>query len=121
MLEKISVARRQELARNAEGFSVEQLQARIPEVNQVEVDNSISQSPELSELRLTAWNMLRGRHWREGAEFLREHPLLRGPDVLFLSEMDLGMARSGNEHTVRELALALGMNYAYGVEFLELG
>ena len=30
------------------------------------------------------------------------------------------MARSGNEHTTREMARALKMNYAYGVEFLEL-
>ena len=37
-----------------------------------------------------------------------------------MNEMDIGMARTGNVHTVRRLALKLGMNYAYGVEFLEL-
>lgn len=37
-----------------------------------------------------------------------------------LNEFDLGMARSGQHHTVRLLAYALGLNYAWGVEFVEL-
>jgi len=36
-------------------------------------------------------------------------------------QLDIGMARSGNRHTVAELAVALGMGYAYGIEFIELG
>lgn len=31
------------------------------------------------------------------------------------------MARSQQQHTARELAPRLGMSFAYGVEFLELG
>eukprot|EP01083_Nonionella_stella_P278607 947506_1 len=34
--------------------------------------------------------------------------------------MDWGMARSGNIDTTKEMAASLQMNYAYGVEFLEL-
>ena len=49
----------------------------------------------------------------------RRLPALRDPDLIFLGEMDLGMARSANKHTTREMAAALKMNYAYGVEFLE--
>ena len=64
--------------------------------------------------------MERGRHWKDGARLIREHDALRDPDLLLMGEMDLGMARSGNAHTTRELARELGMNYAYGVEFLEL-
>ena len=64
--------------------------------------------------------MERGRHWEGGARLIRETEALRDPDILLLGEMDLGMARSGNAHTTRALATALGMNYAYGVEFLEL-
>jgi len=92
----------------------------VPEIDEVEVDNSLADAPPAETLRLVAWNMERGRAWREGVELLRNHPSARFPDVLFLGEMDLGMARSSNEHTAREMALALGMNYAYGVEFLEL-
>jgi len=34
--------------------------------------------------------------------------------------MDLGMARSGQQHTARLLAASLRMNYAWGIEFVEL-
>lgn len=43
-----------------------------------------------------------------------------GADALLLSEADVGMARSGNRHTIRELAGAAGEGYLFGVEFVEL-
>ena len=119
-LSQISQERRRELADNPHGLSAEQLNAYIPEIERVSIDNSLSSAAPSDELRLIAWNMERGRAWREGVELIREHPALRDPDVIFLGEMDLGMARSANEHTTAEMARALGMNYAYGVEFLEL-
>ncbi|EPX85704.1 endonuclease/exonuclease/phosphatase family protein [Salipiger mucosus] len=42
-------------------------------------------------------------------------------DVLLLSEMDHGMARTAQRNTTRDMAAALGMHYAYAAEFLELG
>lgn len=44
-----------------------------------------------------------------------------GAHIVLLSEVDVGMARSGNSHTLRELARSLGWGYLYGVEFVELG
>lgn len=43
------------------------------------------------------------------------------PDVALLTEVDIGMARSGNRHTLRDLAVPLGYDYVYAVEFAELG
>ncbi|MXQ13825.1 endonuclease/exonuclease/phosphatase family protein [Microvirga makkahensis] len=43
-----------------------------------------------------------------------------GAHVLLLSEVDVGMARSGNIHTIRELVAPMGEGYLYGVEFVEL-
>jgi endonuclease/exonuclease/phosphatase family metal-dependent hydrolase len=43
-----------------------------------------------------------------------------GAQVGLLGEADLGMARSGNLHTVRALTEASGEGYLYGVEFVEL-
>jgi hypothetical protein len=37
-----------------------------------------------------------------------------------MNEMGIGMARSFNVHTARRLALELGMNFAWGLEFVEL-
>lgn len=119
-LRPISQERRARLARNAEGRTIEALDALIPEIGEIEVWNGAPAPAARRELRVLAWNMERGRHWREGVRLIREAEELRDADVVLLGEMDLGMARSKNEHTAREMALALGMNYAYGVEFLEL-
>lgn len=43
---------------------------------------------------------------------------LQMADVIVLVEVDAGMSRSGYRDVPRELARALGMNYAYGVEFV---
>lgn len=108
------------LAENPEGKSPLELNALVPEITEIEVDNSLSAARPGDTLRVAAWNLERGRHWREAARLMREHPVLQRVDILCLSEMDDGMVRANNEHTTRELALALGMNYAYGVEFLQL-
>ena len=71
----------------------------------------------LREARVAVWNAERGRFPAAAAQRLRS----AAADVLLLSELDLGMARSGQQHTARELAGALGMGFAFGVEFLELG
>jgi endonuclease/exonuclease/phosphatase family metal-dependent hydrolase len=45
---------------------------------------------------------------------------LQSADVILLNEVDLGMKRSGYADIARELADALGMNYAFAVEFVEV-
>jgi endonuclease/exonuclease/phosphatase family metal-dependent hydrolase len=117
-LRKIASIRRLELAAQADSDPYE-LNRLIPQIDEIEVRNGISEAPVGNSLRVTAWNLRRGRYWKQAAEILRRTPLL-GTDVLLATEMDLGMARSGNQHIARKLALELRMNYAYGVEFLEL-
>jgi len=68
-------------------------------------------------LRLAAWNAERLKYGPASAALLRDLDL----DIILLSESDVGMARSGNRHTTRDLAAALDMGYAFGVEFVELG
>lgn len=74
-------------------------------------------APPPEALRLAYWNLERCKYPAPTARLLRRV----GPDVALLGEMDLGCARSGQAHTTRLLADALGLGYAYGVEFLELG
>jgi endonuclease/exonuclease/phosphatase family metal-dependent hydrolase len=119
-LGRISRERRAALERNAEGRTSDALNRLVPEIDDVEVKNGAAKAAPRKTLRLIAWNMERGRHWEGGVRLIREMAELRDPDIVLLGEMDLGMARSGNAHTTREMAAALGMNYAYGVEFLEL-
>jgi endonuclease/exonuclease/phosphatase family metal-dependent hydrolase len=68
-------------------------------------------------LRVVAWNAQRCREPARAAEYLRA----TGGDVFLLSELDVGMARSGQAHSPRELAGRLGCSAAFAVEFLELG
>ena len=53
---------------------------------------------------MVAWNLERGVHLDAAIDILRE----RAVDVVLASELDVGMARSGNRHTAAELAGALG-------------
>jgi endonuclease/exonuclease/phosphatase family metal-dependent hydrolase len=45
---------------------------------------------------------------------------LRDADIVVLNEVDLGMKRTDYRDIARDLAHALGMNYAFGVEFVEV-
>ena len=73
--------------------------------------------PAPAELTVCAWNIERCKRVEDSAALLRA----AGADVVLATEMDLGMARSGQRHTTRDLAAALGMGYIYGTEFVELG
>jgi endonuclease/exonuclease/phosphatase family metal-dependent hydrolase len=86
-------------------------------LHEVEVTRPPSPATAASPARVVAWNAERGRDVPSLARVLE--PL--EPELLLLTEMDLGMARSGNCHTARELAARLGMGCVYGVEFVELG
>jgi len=71
-------------------------------------------------LRATAWNVERGARLEGVAAALGRHEVLRESDVLLLTELDYGMARSGNRRAARELARALGMAYAFAPCYVAL-
>ena len=96
-------------------------------------------------VRVAQWNIERGLNFdlirsalSDPSEFLRmtatEHRIspdrrkviesqltrLQGVDVLVLNEADWGMKRTEYRDIARDLATALRMNYAYGVEFVEV-
>lgn len=90
----------------------------LPALNRVEV--ALPPKPStgaLEAVRVAAWNAERAKYLAASAALLANV----GADVVLLSEMDLGMARSGQHHTARWLARALGHGYAFGVEFVEFG
>ncbi|KAA0969044.1 endonuclease [Aureimonas fodinaquatilis] len=66
---------------------------------------------------LATWNVERCLFPTQAAAKLAQ----TGADIVLLSEMDCGMARTAQRHTTAEVADGLGMAYAFGVEFLELG
>ncbi len=70
-------------------------------------------------VRVAAWNAQRGRRVDHAAALVRAGDA----DIVLLSEVDSGMARTKNADVAAGLAAALGddYGYAYGVEFVELG
>lgn len=66
---------------------------------------------------VAAWNVERGRDTADIARILAAV----GADIALLTELDVGMARSGNRDTADEIARRLGMHSAFAVEFIELG
>jgi endonuclease/exonuclease/phosphatase family metal-dependent hydrolase len=53
-------------------------------------------------------------------QLLEQLDVLQSADVIVLNEVDWGMKRTNYRAVVRELGEALNMNWAYGVEFLEI-
>ena len=92
--------------------------ADLPAMNSIETGGSPSASEPLRfPLTVAAWNLERCLFPEASAEHIRQ----TGARVALLSEMDDGMARTGQRNTTAEVAGHLGMSYAYGVEFIELG
>ncbi len=83
----------------------------------VEVGGVAGNGPLGFPLVLAAWNLERCLFPAESAAKIAA----TGAQVVLLSEMDNGMARTRQVHTTAALAAALGMEFAYGVEFIELG
>ncbi|HEY6805609.1 MAG TPA: endonuclease/exonuclease/phosphatase family protein [Pyrinomonadaceae bacterium] len=54
------------------------------------------------------------------ADILEEAKELSRADVIVLNEVDWGLKRTNYRNVAKELATAMRMNYAYGVEFVEV-
>lgn len=71
-------------------------------------------------IRAVAWNLERGCVFEGIVKALSSHADLQNRDLLLLSELDHGMARSGNRHVAREIAERLGLNYAFAPVYIAL-
>lgn len=71
-------------------------------------------------LRITHWNIERGKHLDEIVKLFNNHPILKASDIISLNEVDLGMNRTKNLNIAFELGKKLGMHTVYVAEFIEL-
>ncbi len=86
----------------------------------IEADRGAAAAEPKDEIVVMVYNFERGLRLDEQVAALRDDPALGLPDVILASELDRGCSRTGHRDVTRELADALGMSYAFGVEFLEL-
>ncbi len=71
-------------------------------------------------IRALAWNVERGNRFDGIVEALKNHVQLKKRDLLLLTELDYGMARSGNRFVARDLAKELNLNYAFVPVYIAL-
>jgi endonuclease/exonuclease/phosphatase family metal-dependent hydrolase len=71
-------------------------------------------------LSALAWNIERGIVFEGIVDALQNYNELKDKDLLLLTELDYGMARSGNRFVAKEIAEALGMNYAFAPVYIAL-
>ncbi|HEX5036701.1 MAG TPA: endonuclease/exonuclease/phosphatase family protein [bacterium] len=62
------------------------------------------------EIRAVSWNIERGKRFEALARTLTEHRDLKDADIYLLTEVDWGMARSGNRNVTADLGKALGFH-----------
>ncbi len=94
---------------------------RIPQFGAPEVYRaSLAQKPAPETIRAAVFNVEHGTRIREIVSFLETCPALQNADILFGNELDDGTERSGNINASRKIAEALGYQYAYALEFIEL-
>jgi endonuclease/exonuclease/phosphatase family metal-dependent hydrolase len=95
--------------------------AQVDQVlDSVRLNGAAPMAPAKPSYRVVAWNIERGKELDGQIDILREHAYLREADVLLLTELDIGMARSGNRDVPAELAEALGMHCAFAPCYMSL-
>jgi len=84
-------------------------------------ENFAPESFEKSEtVHALAWNIERGNRFTGIVNALKTHKDLKNKDLLLLTELDYGMARSANRFVARELAQELELNYAFAPCYIAL-
>ena len=67
-----------------------------------------------------AWNIERGNIYEGIVDALKNHEGLKDKDLLLLTELDYGMARSKNRFVAQDLARELKLNYAFAPVYIAL-
>lgn len=115
-LEKVKAKAREQIVASEKSQAQHQHYMQLPCMRTLECGGAGTQAALSRQFRVVAWNAERCLDVIGSAALLAS----LNPDIILLSEMDNGMARTGQKHTTKKLAKALGMYYLYGVEFLEL-
>src|ERR1044071_4695299 len=71
-------------------------------------------------IRATAWNIERGMRFESIMRVFEEHPLISRSDILLLTELDYGMARTDNRFVAREIAEKLKLNYVFSPCYINM-
>jgi endonuclease/exonuclease/phosphatase family metal-dependent hydrolase len=88
----------------------------VAALHQIELQPPPAPPASDSAIRIAAWNLERCLYPEASARILQRNHV----DLALLTELDVGMLRTGQVHTIGRMAAQLGQGYCYGCEFLEL-
>jgi endonuclease/exonuclease/phosphatase family metal-dependent hydrolase len=90
--------------------------ASVAAFREIELQQAATPRASAQTIRIAAWNLERCLYPDEAARILARNHV----DIALLTEMDVGVFRTGQVHTIGRIAASLGQGYCYGCEFLEL-
>lgn len=111
---------REEAERILNAVVVEDLSAAKSTRFSVPADQEQAEACTLNTVSALAWNIERGNVFEGILDALTNHEDLKNKEVLLLTELDYGMARSKNRFVARDLAEALNLNYAFAPVYIAL-
>ena len=88
----------------------------VAALHQIERQQPPASPASPSAIRIAAWNLERCLYPEASARILQRNHV----DLALLTELDVGVLRTGQVHTIGRMAAQLGQGYCYGCEFLEL-
>ncbi|MFL6467824.1 MAG: endonuclease/exonuclease/phosphatase family protein [Pyrinomonadaceae bacterium] len=109
-----------ELAKSAVYREIRERAERILNAVVVEDLSEPAASAGGSDIKALAWNIERGNVFEGIVDALQHHDELKEKDLLLLTELDYGMARSKNRFVAQEIAEALKLNYAFAPVYIAL-
>jgi len=80
----------------------------------------VATAPGSDTVSALAWNIERGIQFDGIVDALKHDARLNNRDLLLLTELDYGMARSGNRFVAKELAESLDLQYAFAPVYIAL-
>ena len=89
-------------------------------VVQENLSESFASAEQSAVVRAAAWNIERGIQLDGILAAFQNHPALRELDLYLITELDDGMARSGNENVPRRIAAAAKLNYVFAAKYIAL-
>ena len=100
----------------------QKMRGKVEEIlNAVVVENFAPENLDKKEIVETvAWNIERGSIFEGILGALENHEQLKNKDLYLLTELDYGMARSGNRFVAQEIAKSLKLNYAFAPVYIAL-
>ncbi len=105
----------------------QKLSGKVLEILNAVVQEGFAEKASLEEIaesvdrvKTVAWNIERGRVFEGILDALENHEKLKDKDLYLLTELDYGMARSGNRFVAREIAKKLNLNYAFAPVYIAL-